>query len=353
MVVSEINSLQIQLYKFFKATDNFLYIETTNPVFFVTGKSKYLDEKQTIVNEIQHNIQSIKKLSFESSFFHDKELDEIKIEFDQCNHILDSLVYLIYKQGYNNFGLEGEIIDNAGALEKISGLDATKILQIRRNEKDYLLRRDKFFIENFDRLINGLQEQIQKNRNFTANEKLHIINLVTEYSNSFHALVDLKEKIGLYENSGLKYRFNQKSASLDNKLSQLINNADRTKQVLVSELRIFYFLFFMLVTGLAVIISILISKHILVHLESLTQYISRLTESNFSYTGKPYLKNPSLEIKKIYSEFRNMVAQLHIWEGCAIKPCVKPKETKSDTANWPIFFHKVYMKPMNWAILLM
>lgn len=328
LVVSEINSLNLQFFKYFKSSDNFLFIEPTNPSFYASGKSIYLEERGQLNESINKKFNEMGLLSRSSTFLYDDELKAIKQEFENYNLIFDSLVYLIYKHGYNNFGLEGEMIDNAAALEKTFAFDKIQLLQIRRNEKDYFLRRDPFYIENHNGLTNGLIEYIEKSARFSKEEKVKNINLINDYINSFFALVDIKNKIGLLDNSGLKYKLDQKSSSLEQKFSKLTYSAEANKKSLVKELQFFYITFISLSLILSVIISIFISRHILIHLEILTNYISKLTESNFSYNGKLELKNPSSEIRKIYFEFRNMVTKLRLWENLRDKALKEAEENE-------------------------
>lgn len=324
LVVSEINSLNLQLLRLFKSSNDFIFIEPVNQIFFISGRSNFLDERQVLNTLIEDKFYEIQSLGRSESFFYEKELSDLKNEYENYNLIFDSLVYLTYKHGYSNFGIEGEMIDYADALEKSGKLDKMQLLQIRRNEKDYLLKRDKFYIENFDRLSNGLISYIRRSPKFTKEERSRQIDLLNDYKSSFHTLVEIKNKI----DSDLKYKLNQKSSLLDSKLASLTINASLTKHVMEKNLRFFYIVFVILSVAVSVLISILISGRILAHLEVITDYISKLTESNFSFTGKPELKNASSEIRKIYLEFRNMVAQLHRWERLRDKALQEAEENQ-------------------------
>ena len=313
-VVNELNLLQVKLLKLFKNSDNFLFAETVNPVFFITGQSQYLAERQSITSDIRKKTSTLKNMSSSQSFLLDKEIDLISNEFEAYNLIFDSLVLLVYKRGYRNFGLEGEMIDYVNQLEKNPGIDEVLFLQIRRNEKDYFLRKEKYYYDNFDRLTKGLLKKVERNHHFSKSERQKTIDLINDYRSTFASLIDIDDKIGLNDNSGLKLGLNLQASQIGMQFSELYGKARLTQENLLKELKIYYAVFMLIAMIIAIVISFIISKYVFSHLEKLTRYISSLTEHNFNYVEKLDLKNSASEITHIYKEFRNMVSQLRVWE---------------------------------------
>ena len=313
-VVNELNSLQVRLLKLFQNSGNFLFAETLNPVFFITGESKYLTERQSISEDIRKKTISLKKLSSSQAFLLDKEIDLIISEFENYNVIFDSLVLLVYKRGYRNFGLEGEMIDYVNQLEKNAKVDEVLFLQIRRNEKDYFLRKEKYYYDNFERLTRGLLINVQRNHSFSKEERQNTIELINDYRSTFASLINIDNRIGLNDNSGLKLKLNLQADNIEKQFSELYGKARLTQRNLLKELRIYYAVFMTIAMFISVIISVIISKYILSHLEKLTRYISQITEHNFDYSEKLDLKKSASEITHIYKEFRNMLSQLRVWE---------------------------------------
>ncbi len=314
IVVHEINDLNIQLLKLYKTSDNFLFSETSNPSFFITGKSNYLKIRQKLVHNIQKKADEIQNLGASQSFNIEEELKNITEEVENYNIIFDSLVYFIFKRGYKNFGLEGEMIDYANQLEKTHYVDKIKLLQIRRNEKDYFLRGDEFYFENFNRLTNSLLNSIKKNSYIANKDKYRIISQIKDYQSSFRTLINAENKIGLTSNSGLKYQLSQKYSIIEKNFSNLIDKTIKTQGGLLNELKIYYVIFTVFALLIAIVVSVFTSKYILSHLEKLTQYISKITEHRFNYYERLDLKNSATEINQIYREFRNMLAQLYVRE---------------------------------------
>ena len=313
-VVKEINSLHIDFLKIFRLSDDFFYSESFNPRFFITGESDILSQHQALTNSVEKKITNINNTTAWKSFKHDNELSQVDIEFKGYCVIYDTLVYLVYKKGYKNFGLEGEMIDYINKLENNSRIDKARILQIRRNEKDYFLRNDEFYIKNFDRLSLNLKSSINRNNRLSNNEKFLITSTLDNYINVFHLLVKVDRQIGIKNNSGLWFDLRQKCLVIESLLVQLENKSINTQQALLRKTSIYYAIFVGFVIILSVVVSYVISKHLVSHLETLTRYISNLTEHNFRYIGKINLRYSATEIRQIYKEFRNMIAQLRVWE---------------------------------------
>jgi PAS domain S-box-containing protein len=313
-VVKEINSLHIDFLKMFRLSDDFFHYESFNPRFFITGESDILNRQQAIANSIKEKITCITNTSAWKSFNYDNELLQVADEFNNYCVIYDTLVYLIYKKGFMNFGLEGEMIDYINKLENNPKISKARILQIRRNEKDYFLRNDEFYIENFDRLTQNFNSSITKSSRLSKSEKSLIISTLNNYTNVFHLLVKVDKQIGIKHNSGLWLDLRQKCAAIESLLSQLEKKSVITQQALLRKTSIYYAVFMGFVILLSVMVSYVLSKHIVSHLEILTHYIINLTKHNFKYTGKINLRNSATEIRQIYKEFRNMVAQLRVWE---------------------------------------
>lgn len=313
-VVKKINALHIDFLKIFRLSDNFFYSEPYNPRFFITGESDILNKHLAIANSVEKKIEHIHNTTAWKSFNIDHELYQVVKEFKDYSRVFDTLVYLIYKKGYKNYGLEGEMIDHIYKLENNLKIDKTRLLQIRRNEKDYFLRNDKFYIENFNRLSQNLKSSIIRNNLLSKDEKSLIIFTLDNYINVFHLLVKVDKQIGLKDNSGLWLNLRQKCNTIESLFVQLEEESVKIQQALLRKTNIYYAIFAGFVILLSIAVSYILSKHLVSHLETLTSYISSLTKHKFKYVEKINLRNSATEIRQIYKEFRNMVAKLHVWE---------------------------------------
>ncbi|HEU0296306.1 MAG TPA: GAF domain-containing protein [Anaerolineales bacterium] len=110
-------------------------------------------------------------------------------------------VSLIEQRGFVDTGLEGEFRTAVQAIEaKIydrDGLDPLVItmLQIRRREKDYLLRADQQYVDNVHELMKQLKNQVIASELLEPAEKTEIRTLADEYLTKFDGLVEKDREI--------------------------------------------------------------------------------------------------------------------------------------------------------------
>jgi methyl-accepting chemotaxis protein len=115
-----------------------------------------------------------------------------------------------------------------------------ELLQLRRHEKDFLLRLDPQYVDKFRIRADGFSQQItQLNPIFaklgdtdTLFDELSLS--FNQYRSQFFSLVSLQTQIGLDENSGFQGRFRQATHSLEEQLQRL-NQTDL--QVLMLQMR--------------------------------------------------------------------------------------------------------------------
>jgi putative methionine-R-sulfoxide reductase with GAF domain/CHASE3 domain sensor protein len=112
-----------------------------------------------------------------------------------------SVVDLTEQRGFVDTGLEGEFRKAVQAIEaKIydrEGLDQMVItmLQIRRREKDYLLRGDQQYVDNVHDLVAQLKGQLSASEQLSSSEKTEIRALADEYLTKFDGLVEKDKEI--------------------------------------------------------------------------------------------------------------------------------------------------------------
>ena len=110
-------------------------------------------------------------------------------------------VQFIQERGFQDTGLEGEfrtavhhIEDQIYDREGLEPLVIT-MLQIRRREKDYLLRGDQEYIDNVHQLVAELKYQILTSDQLESAEKTEMTALANEYMIAFNALVQKDKEI--------------------------------------------------------------------------------------------------------------------------------------------------------------
>jgi PAS domain S-box-containing protein len=306
LVSQQIGSLHIDFLKDTKAVNDFLTTEPSNTDFFVKGNNPYLSDHISKSASILINLAKTKNSGLVRDFGISNNLDGLEANLKHYNILLDSLVYLVYKRGYRNFGLEGELYNYGSLLESAPGLNSRDIFRLRKIENDYFFNHDTASVSQFSHIAAGLKKTIPGNGK--------TVELIDSYEEAFLRLVDLDRQTGIRKNIALKAQLNKQSADIENIFTQVTAKSYTKQEAMLKRLTQFYILSLILILILSVFFSYAASRHIVSHLEALTNYISVLSNSQQDQSHSIDLHNSAREIKQIYREFRNLFSMLKVWE---------------------------------------
>lgn len=183
LVTQQIGSLQVEFLKDTKAVNDFLTVEPANTDFFVKGDNPYLNYH---ISKSAHMLLSLENIGHSvdaGDFRISNNLSDLKLNLGKYNQLFDSLVYLVYKRGYRNFGLEGELFDYGTLLESAGGLNSRDVFRLRKIENAYFFSNDTAAVVNFSRLAAELKKAV------AGDEKT--AELVDNYTGAFLRLVEL------------------------------------------------------------------------------------------------------------------------------------------------------------------
>ncbi|MBN1949686.1 MAG: response regulator [Bacteroidales bacterium] len=310
--VEDINEVYFCFVRDLKYTSAFISLETMNLDFFVKGESPYLKAHDLIQDSITHRIDS--QLGESGSGSSSGVLYDISKGYKEFCQLFDSIVLYTYKRGYRYLGVEGEMLSYMYAIEKnYSELEG--IPKIRSFEREYLNRNDQDAVREIRELSEDLVASLAANQQYPADEKLEIQYLLRAYTKSLTELSELDNRLGIRSNTGLKKDLFSQGNKLEKNLANYVaSNRNLEKKQLV-QLNILFGILALLLFLSVIGLSIYISKFLVYHLEKLSFYVSKLARHDFNYSGdKLNLHRSSREIRSIYREIRNMVAQLRIRE---------------------------------------
>ena len=251
--------------------------------FLLTGykeKDFYIDKNQKDIDLYINNLRKQKVIVTEIL----KESRILNIDINQPMTKLSTDIDSLYKsvikfkeialvRGFKDYGYEGKMRDKAHLLEEKSSLDKIILLQLRRLEKDYLLRAEEIYFLEFDKLITNTIKQKQ--------DDSYTKQLLNDYNNDFRELVKKSSELGLTSNKGLYGKINYWNVYVEGCFVQIIN-LSKSK---VNEVKntLFYFQIFqtILIAIILIFLSIYISNYLTKDIELLTTDISNYIKSNF------------------------------------------------------------------------
>src|SRR4051812_24724218 len=104
----------------------------------------------------------------EADIVKDNNIDITKIAglFAEYNNSFKKIVAAKYKRGELDFGLVGDMRKAIRDVEELTANDGSlkiDVLSLRRNEKDYLLRKDRKYIDKHTEIINDILSRYADN----------------------------------------------------------------------------------------------------------------------------------------------------------------------------------------------
>ncbi|MDU0354911.1 hypothetical protein RS130_14220 [Paraglaciecola aquimarina] len=159
-----------------------------------------------------------------------QEFAQVQTYFDSYTRLFKDLTILMQDIGLDeNQGYQGEFRQATHELEQ--QLDPSKqsylqilLLQLRRHEKDFLLRHDMQYVAKEIRTYQTLRDELSKPSNNQHKELL----LLDNYQQKFMQLVETQKMIGLDHNAGLRGQFRQQAHQVENKLTLLNKNIEQS-----------------------------------------------------------------------------------------------------------------------------
>lgn len=272
--------------------------------FIARKKEKYLKRYQLDNDKLSIKIESL------MAVFNDYDLDTSELTNLQ-NHIKQynqHFLRLSIQQkiiGLNpEDGLYGELRAAAHQIEMAvdgqSNDTLVSLLQLRRDEKDFMLRLDLKYVKKFQTHFKQFQSALEQD-SYSAN----ILDLLVNYSNKFINFTEAYQKIGLTPNQGIMGEMRTEVNQTQAILELLVKNSDQ--QLLDSSGRfsnMFYGLFAVILV-LVVAASVLVGRSILLPINAFQTVIMNISvNSDLSIRADASGKD---EITDMATQFNNML----------------------------------------------
>lgn len=276
--IQEINSLVLE--HNMMISDFFTY-DTKNQQFFETGYSHYLEQQneqyQLIRNKVLqlHHLESIHRFQLHST------INEIIIDLDLYKAYIDRIVDLIMQRGFQDYGVEGEMRDYIHQLENIPSINLSRVLMLRRHEKDYIIRNNEKYISKLLSLSELLDEELESS-GLKKDIKESAIQHLSNYVAKFKLMVELDRQIGIKDNSALRQKIHLQGINITTTFNQLNNKTLIIKNQYFRKLKLNYILVIVVLLSSSILFSFYLSKRITKNISVLSNNISDFVRSNFN-----------------------------------------------------------------------
>ncbi|CAH2214931.1 methyl-accepting chemotaxis protein [Tepidibacter aestuarii] len=316
--VDDIYNITLELRKNEK---DFFIRDSTNLEFFKTGKSEHIDKFESNFNKLIDTINLIKKnkmiLSNEDDI---KKLNQMIVLSQEYHDKFLKVVEKTKTKGFKDYGLIGELRKAANTIENsVEILPRNKdlkilLLQARRNEKDYLLRKDVQYPAKLDETVYQFKTLLNSTK-YNQETKLDINTLIEEYKNSFDKVVSIDKEIGFKETQGLIGAYRKTIHSLEplvdavhkNIMTEIDQEAqNKIRKTIIS---------IILINVFAVLSAIYISKLITKPIKKMVDKTQIIASGDLTQEIKVYSKDEigdfTASLKTMQESLRNLIGNLY------------------------------------------
>src|SRR5512145_1962112 len=252
-VTDEINRLYIEFLKDSRSVTDFLAQDQANADFFIKGFNPYLTEHLQTSQDLLSALTQIQASKQIHAFGISDSLKVLSDHLNKYNYLFDSLVYLVYKRGYRNSGLEGELLDYGYQIEGAQGFTNRDIYRLKKIENDYFSGDGNASAASLQMLLPELHQAISANNRLSFNERNRTRKLLENYSEAFFRLVDLDRQTGIRSNAALKASLNSISLIIERSFNELTQQSDLSQKSLINKLNVFYVFAVVIILLMAVV----------------------------------------------------------------------------------------------------
>ncbi|SHJ93479.1 methyl-accepting chemotaxis protein [Paramaledivibacter caminithermalis] len=295
---------------------DFLIHEVRNPDFFKTGKSKYIDKFQSNYEKFMKKINLIKKnkdiIDNPESI---KKFDEMEVLIKEYHKRFLEVADKKKLRGFEDYGFIGELRSKVHRFENmIENLPHNKdlkilILQARRAEKDYFLRKDTKYADKLTKIILQLRT-VLNNSNYDDSVKADINILINTYVDKFNKVVSIDKEIGLKSTDGLigdyrstVHKIEPLVEEINKDIIQLINKDVKNKIRIIITIIIIAFL-------VSIFLILLISKLITKPINETKDMFKDIAKGEGDLTGRLEIKSKD-EIGILSKWFNVFIEKIH------------------------------------------
>ncbi len=306
-ITQQAEKTHVLLLKDIKLTHEFFENETINPAFFESRKSDLIVKHQKICNDVESSLNDLNALQKENNFQLHDSIENLKKSFFQYKLLTNEMFKQILVRGFKDYGVEGNMRKYAHDLENYqTEIGLVNVLQLRRHEKDFIIRQEDSYILKHTALINLIKDALSINNSISANKKSRIIISLNNYSLEFNTLAEYEKKLGLKSGLGLKKQIDNISNGIESDLAMLVEFSSEKEQLALANIKLILLIISFVFILIGIISALTISKKVSQSITILKEKIDAFVKSDFTKRTTLPLNNSSYEIDVLTTNFSIM-----------------------------------------------
>lgn len=285
--------------------EHFILNDIHNASFFENRPNSYMSQRDSLLSGINKAIYTYQQ-EFESKDIVNS-FSRILIALDAYDNVYKEILEVYKKRGFRDFGLEGEMRTHIHILEDSTELNFNRewILTFRRYEKDYLLRKDEYYIAEFNKYFEKLNEDLGAKKKYSAG-----LEILDAYRSKFLELVEIEKTIGFHQNDGLRGELYEKKVECLDEFELLGNRVLKESKSINESAGLYFLLSSLGAIVLALIISLILSKRLSRPIKNLSDNIDNFLYKDWNSSIEIDNKIDILELDLLTRSYKKLVRQL-------------------------------------------
>jgi serine phosphatase RsbU (regulator of sigma subunit) len=311
-LITLLQNSRILLLETNKIKEDIFLSELINPNFYTSEHSMQERKLNVSFKKIQHTLKALKESTISDEYNYKGKLNQIETDLLKYQSNYLELIKLFKRKGYKDYGIEGSMREYAHAITNHYDPKVKYYsLLLRKNEKDFLIRKEIKYILDFNQIEYELINYIHSNTNYNTQEKNELYNLVYFYNKHFKAIAKIENQIGIKGSKGLiNYSntiFEKTNTNIKNlELRTGILNVKRKEFIKNLSVVILFFIIIFLF-----IISYYLIKSITRSVSSITETFTNYTSSGFNQINFNFQGSHIKEFNVIYKDFLKMAKEIN------------------------------------------
>ncbi len=191
----------------------------------------------------------------------------------------------------------------------------TYMLQLRRAEKDFMLRFDTKYLTKFNELVADFESAI-KVAELDGNYETQLQALLTTYQTKFKALVDAQVLLGLDLDSGALGKMKQSVEMSDAIVSELTDETKTFVESSASQAQLIALMVFIIASAVVMILVYFTSRSIIQPIERVYHTINEIRRSNdlsisIEQSGKDEVTIMTVDFNSLIGDFKKLIYEVN------------------------------------------
>ena len=299
---SIIYSIYIHSLKNITTQQNLLYQKSKTGDFYSSNKINQLSTYEKFIHNNLNKIEQINKNQLTKKWNLADDISYLKNLHYNYDSIFMYVANYIKKRGYKDWGIIGKMREEAHFLENSKFIPLRKILQLRRHEKDYLIRLDKQYYHSFTNKCEALKKYI-KNLAIDPKTKSELLLSASKYLEYFKNVASIDNEIGVNINDGLQKELAQLALKIQSSCDKILHITNYEKERTYNQMKSAFAFVAMMLLLISIVTSLYVAKTITKPITELNNLVNEFVKSNFTIVPVILIKSRFKEIKALTSNF--------------------------------------------------